>query len=372
MPNMNLLRTSAVDAKHLASNFISIISDCAGTENYTLRNALQDRYPLATWLLNTSFARMMRSMSVDPQHMRQSTTEGVDWEMDIPGTVYTLEPSNSGTDCCWTIPDFAKCAGVVPLDYVCLKDCDNIFNTMVYERLRINSRTSLERFAREGETLEEVEARIRRMWMAFYTMHTAILGTRTTSDNITKPFHGLLEVMQNDAVISISGANLLAAFDSVGCRLDILGSDGFRFACNPLIYRSIEAAIKPDQFGNLPEGWSKNGGLSFHGVSFIQDKLIPVDIEDMVGDVWLMDEESVGLFLAYNVDQPYEISDVFTEQSKADGCGQVCNYLYNYGTVANNNANRLMVISGVPVSATCTLIADLAGLINPTTLVPAV
>lgn len=372
MPITNAIRTSAVDAKKLASNFITIISDCAGTEGYTLRNALQDRYPLATWLLNTSFARMMRSMSVDPQHMRQSTTEGVDWEMDVPGTVYTLEPSNSGTDCCWTIPDFAKCAGVVPLDYVCLKDCDNIFDTMVYDRLRINGKTSLERFAREGETLEQVEARIRRMWMAFYTMHTAILGTRATSDNITKPFHGLLEVMQNNAVISIVGTNVLAAFDSVACRLDVLGADGFVFAANPLIYRSIESAIKPDQFGNLPEGWSKANGLTFKGIRFIQDKLVPVDLTNMTGDVWIMDEESVGLFLAYNVDQPYEIKDVFTEQTKENGCGQVCNYLYNYGTVANNNANRLMIISDVPVSAACTQIADLAGLINPTTLVPAV
>ena len=50
----------------------------------------------------------------------------------------------------------------------------------------------------------------------------------------------------------------------------------------------------------------------------------------------------------------------------------MCYYLYNYGTVANNNANRLMVISDVAVSSACTEIADLAGLINPQTLVPAV
>lgn len=373
MPNMNLIRTSAVDAKKLASNFITIISDCAGTENFTLRNALQDRYPLAVWLLNTPFARMLRSISTDPQHMRQSTEEGVEWELDIPGTVYTLEPSNAATDCCWTIPDFAKCAGTVPLDFVCLKDCDTIFNTMVYDRLRINSKTALERFAREGETLAQVEARIRRMWMAFYTMHTAILGTRATSDNITKPFHGLFEVLQNPAVVSIAGTNILAAFDSIGCRLDVLGTEGFVFALNPLLYRSIEAAIVPDQFGNLPEGWSRRDGrLRFHGVGFIDDKLVPVDMTNMTGDIWLIDGESTGLFLAYNVDQPYEISDEFTEKTLEEGCGEICHYLYNYGTVANNNANRIMVISDVPVNSACTQIGDLAGLINPTTLVPAV
>lgn len=369
-----MLDRHAVDAKQLASNFLTIISDCAGTENFTLRNALQDRYPLAVWLLNTPFARMLRQVSTDPQHMRQSEEEGVEWELDIPGSVYTLEPSNSGTDCCWTIPDFAKCAGSVPLDFICLKDCDNIFNTMVYDRLRINSRTSLERFAREGESMAEVEARIRRMWMAFYTMHTAILGTRSTSDNITKPFHGLLEVLQNNAVISISGINVLAAFDSVGCRLDVLGTDGFVFALNPLLYRSIEAVVRPDERGVYPDGWSKgsDGRLRFKGIGFIDDKLVPIDMSTMTGDIWLIDGEATGLFLAYNVDQPYEVNKDFTEQTLENGCGQFCWYLYNYGTVANNNANRLMVISGVPVSSACTEIGDLAGLINPTTLVPAV
>ena len=67
-----------------------------------------------------------------------------------------------------------------------------------------------------------------------------------------------------------------------------------------------------------------------------------------------------------------EINDDFTEQTKANGCGQICNYLYNFGTVASNNANRIAVISGVPISSACTEIADLAGLINPTTLIPAV
>jgi hypothetical protein len=77
------------------------------------------------------------------------------------------------------------------------------------------------------------------------------------------------------------------------------------------------------------------------------------------------------MFLGYPVGNEKEIRDDFTEQAKADGCGQLCTYLYNYGTVANNNANRVMVISGVAVSSACTEIADLASLINPTTLVPA-
>jgi hypothetical protein len=92
---------------------------------------------------------------------------------------------------------------------------------------------------------------------------------------------------------------------------------------------------------------------------------------NMTGDIWLIDGDSTGMFLGYSIGNEKEIANDFTEQTLENGCGQMCHYLYNYGTVANNNANRVMVISGVPVSSACTEIADLAALINPTTLVPA-
>ena len=368
---LNALDARAVDVQKLASNFIDIIADCEGLEDFSLRNVLQNRYPLATWLSESSFSRLLRDRSRNTLFLQPGENGG--WIMKVPGSVWTLDPVNSGDDCCWTIPDFAKCSGEVPLSMVCLKDCNSIFDDMVYERLRIDRRVSLEGFAREGETLAQVENRIRHLWMAFYTFHTVILGTMNTSDNIVKPFHGLLEVLQNDAVISISGANILAAFDSVGCRLDVLGGRGWVFACNPLIYRSLDEAVKPDERGNLPSGWGRdaNGRLTFHGIGFIDDKLVPVDLEAGTGDIWLIDGEATGMFLGYAVGNEKEIDQDFTEQTKANGCGQMCYYLYNYGTVANNNANRVMVISGVAVSSACTEIADLASLINPTTLVPA-
>ena len=375
MPNnlMTMLDNRAVDVQKLASNFIDIISDCESLEDFSLRNELQNRYPLATWLAGTPFSRIMRQRSTNPQLFHHGGEDEAQWVMEVPGSVWTLEPVNSGDDCCWTIPDFAKCSSEVPLAFVCLKDCDNIFDSMVYERLRINEKARLEGFAREGETLEQVENRIRHLWMAFYTFHTVILGTMNTSDNIVKPFHGLLEVLQNAAVVSISGANLLAAFDSIACRLAVLGGNNWVFAINPLLYRSLVEVVVPDANGVLPSGWTKdaNGRLRFMGIGFIDDKLVPVDMDAMTGDIWLIDGDATGMFLGYSVGNEKEIRNDFTEQTKANGCGQLCTYLYNYGTVANNNANRVMVISGVAVSSACTEIADLAELINPVTLVPA-
>lgn len=357
----------------LSTNFIEIISDCEGIEDFTVRNALETYYPLVNWLLNTPFARTMRARSTDPQKFHQSATEGVEWEMDIPGTVYTLEPTNNSADCCWTMPDFAKCAGQVPLFMLCLKDCDKIFDQMIMERLRINERTDLAGIARTGESVDAVNERIRKLWFAFYLAHTAILGTSKTSDNITKPFHGLLEVLQNTAVISISGTNPLAAFDSIGCRLDVLGIESGVFALNPLIYGTLKRLVVPNENGQYPADWRRDGdNLYFKGFGFLEDKLVPVDMTNATGDIWFIDGGSTGLFFGYNLNDPYEIRNDFTEQTLENGCGKVCTYLYNFGTVANNNANRLMVISDVPVSSACTDIADLAALINPTTLIPAV
>lgn len=379
MPNRQMLmkldrENRVADMKELATNFIDIISDCTSVEDFEAKNAIQDAYPLVAWLLNTPYARAMRARSTDPQKFHKSTTEGVEWEMDVPGTGWTLAPSNQGTDCCWTMPDFAKCASTVPLFLLCLKDCDNIFDTLIMKRLRINDRTDLAGIARSGETVDEVNDRIRRLWFAFYVAHTAILGTSATSDNIVKPFHGLLEVVEDDAVVAISGANILAGFESVACRLAVLGGIGnFAIWVNPLIKYSIEAAVQPDESGRYPANWSRvNGELRFMGVAIREDKLVPVDIENGTGEAWILSGDAVGLFLAYNLLDGYIVREDFTEKEKADGCAELCTYLYNYGTVAMNNANRIMVVNGIPVSNACTEIADLAGLINPQTLIPAV
>ena len=107
---IKMLDNRAVDVQKLASNFIDIISDCEGLEDFSLRNALQDRYPLATWLSGTPFSRILRQRSTNPQLFHHGGQDEAQWVMEVPGSVWTLAPVNSGADCCWTIPDFAKCS----------------------------------------------------------------------------------------------------------------------------------------------------------------------------------------------------------------------------------------------------------------------
>ena len=375
IPMSNKMVEQAVDMAQLSTNFIDIISDCGGIEGFEPKNVLQNRFPLATWLLNTSFARYLRQRSTDAENFTRSEDSDVIRDMSIPGTVWTLDPENSSDDCCWTMPDFAKCASQVPLYGLCLKDCDNIFEDLFYRRLGVTYRQTLDGISRQGESVKEVNRRIQRLWMAFYTAHTLVLGTSATSDNIVKPFHGLLEVLENPAVMAIYGSNILGAFASLGCRLDVLGGDGFVFACNPIIYNAIKAVIQPDRFNRYPEGWTRNGDtIRFHGIEFIQDKMVPVDLENGTGEVWMLAGDSVGGFLATNLmpEADFIIEDDFTEQTKANGCGKLCTYLYNYGAVANNNAQRLAIITDIPFNSCCAdSIGDLGGIIQPKTLIPA-
>lgn len=373
MYDVQTLDKEAVEVKELSTNFIDIISDCEGIEGFDAKSEIQERFPLATWLLNTPFARSMRARSTDPQIFRPSAEEGVKWEMTVPGSVWTLNPVNSSAECCWVMPDFAKCSSVVPMYLLCLKDCDSIFDRLVYDRLRINAKGALDGIARTGESVGAVNRRIARLWMAFYTANTIILGTKANATNILKPFNGLVEVLENPAVAKIYGGNILAAFDELGCRLSVLGGLGnMVVAVHPLIFDSIDAEIKYGQFGDLPDGWSRaNGVLRYKGVSFLRDERVPVDMTAGTGEAWVLDGNSVGAFLATNL-MP-ESNFIFDSgiDTSVDNCGSKCDYYYNFGAVANNNANRLAVITDIPVKGACTTsLADLAGLIVPTTLIP--
>lgn len=372
MFNKDILDKEAVDVKELATNYVDIISDCEGVDGFDVKSAIQQNFPLAAWLLNTPFARTLRQRSTDPQIFAKS---GNGWAMKVPGTVWTLAPANSAEECCWTAPDFAKCSGEVPVKLLCLKDCDSMFDRLVYDRLNIGRAGALAGIARQGESVADVNRRLNRMWMAFYTANTIILGTNANATNITKPFNGLVEVLENPAVMRIDGSSILGGFDELGCRLAVLGGlANMVIAVHPIVFDSIDAEIRPGQFGDLPLGWSRNNGvLRFKGITFLRDERVPVDLADGTGEAWILDGASVGAFLATTL-MP-ERNFIFEDgiDTSTDNCGAKCDYYYNFGAVANNNATRLAVITDIPIANACTnSIADLGNFIVPTTLIPGI
>lgn len=370
--NMNIsadaLEKASVDAAKLSSNFAEIAYDCAGNEGASLKSALINRFPLATWLLNTPMARMMRAKS--REGLAGIHKDENKWVMDVPATFYTQPATSTQNECCWIPFDFARCDNKVPLNLLCLKDCDSVFDSLVYDVIRIGSKDAVPEIASAGERMSAVNQRIARMSMAFLTAQNIVLGLDNTYTDTLKPYHGLLQVLENPAIAHIYGGSILGAFDSLGCRLDVVGGGGVIWV-NPLIKSSIEAEVREDADGRMPIGWERrNGELYFKGRPIREDKVVPVDMTAGTGEAWVLDGDSIGSFLA---------SDLMTTLIKEGGidtstnnCGASCTYYYNFGATFGNNANRLAVITDIPVRSACVdALSDLAGLINPNTLIPA-
>lgn len=362
----------ATDTKNLAA-IDEVAQDCLG--GMTLKSALQTRFPVVDRLLRTPMSAQMRSLSEKGlvAFHKETIDEVSKWVMEIPNQVWSTEPTDTSNECCWIPPEFDKCGSVAPLNLLCIKQCENIEDVLMDKIARFGRTENIPGVANEGETIAEAKRRWLRYAMAFFTARNILLGTDGNYTPTLKPFHGVLSLIENPAVAHIDGTNILMAFEQLGCRLDIV--DGRQwFACNPVIYDAVASAVYPDENNRYPEGWAKVGDrLTYKGREFVLDKAMPVDTEAGTGEIWMLDDDTTGGWMATDLAPTNEFRRVsgadYGDASKA--CGAECEYLYNMGTTFAKDANKIAVITDVPVKAACVdAIADLAGLVSPTTLIP--
>lgn len=339
-------------------------------------NPFQNVFPLVSWLMATPASRKMQN-AMNRGAWSLSKKEDGKFYIQLPFTYGTTEPKSTQGECCWVPLDLAKCGSNAPLALLCLKSCEPIMDNLVNETRKIKSNDMICYFQREGETIKDAQKRMDLISMAYFTAINVILGTMATGTATLKPFHGLLEVMEDKAVIKIAGANVLSAFDSVGLRLAALGDGDYKFACHPLVLEGIKSVIVPGKFnGEYPDGWTKseNGEITFKGHGFVADKLVPCDITAGTGDVWVLEGNTVGLVMGttFQPSEKFQRHTFGATDNPSEGCGTHCDYYYNFGCAFGTDANRLMVIQGVPMSA-ATLGDALNGLdlvLKPTTIVP--
>lgn len=367
------LESVAVDRKDLATNIADVAQDCIG--DLDIASEIQNRFPVVSRLLATRMSREMRNRaSAGLINTHKATIgEATKWVLEIPRTIYTTEPTSTANECCWVPFDFDKCGENVPLNLLCLKDCESIEDSIMNNIVRFGARDAVPGIASAGDRLGDVKLRVDRLSMAFFTAKNILLGIDNTYTATLKPFHGVLSVLENPAVSHINGTNILEAFDLLGCRLAVVGGSQW-FAVHPMIYAAIDAAVYPDERGNLPAGWSKANGLSFMGRPFVQDKAMPIDTETGTGEVWMLDDETSGVFMATDL-MPTEAfirrSNTASNAPVEGSCGTDCLYMYNMGAAFAQDANKLAVITDIPVQAGCVdAVADLASLVAPTTLIP--
>lgn len=343
--------------------------------NNQLNTQLMNDHPLLDWLLNTPFARSLRATTTRGLGSLYKDVESGIWTLELPYTTYTLPPVDTSGACCWVPMDIAKCAATAPIYMLCLKDCYKKMDELMNKIRRAGGNDLTNYFLRPGETTFEARRRMARLTMAYLTAKNVILGVTTAGSETLKPFHGLLEVMENPAVINIDGGDILAAFQNLACRMRVLsGNNQYVFATNPLTLEAINQAVTPDIRGNLPVNWTRNGDtVAFKGIRFIEDKVLPVDLDLGLGEVWLLEGTSTGAWLATSLmpGPGYTSEDEEHNDVPTDGCASKCYYYWNLGTVANNNPYKLGVISGIPLPANCAdALGGLDNLINPDTLVP--
>lgn len=368
-----LLESVSVDKKTVLATNIASMPDCSGVD-VNLKSEIVNRFPLVEYLLRTPFTQRVRSEIENGGVCKVHQDCDGKWVVELPRAIWTEVPADSAQEeCCWTAPNFAKCGGNTPLNLLCLKSCESIMDALMNRIVSLGQ--DIEGIASRQEKLREVNRRIDRLWMAFFTAHTAILGHDNIYTNILKPFHGLAQVLENPAIATINGTNILSAFDSVACRLAVLGGSGsFTFAINPVTYQGLLNEIRPGQFGEYPAGWSRNGDtLTFHGIGFLEDKLVPVDLSTGTGEIWVLNNNVVGLYLATDLMPSEDFTRYDGDYAKArkEGCAEECVYYYNIGGAMANDANRLMRIVDVPLSGACTAaIGDLESLLVPQTLIP--
>lgn len=344
-----------------------------------LANDFQNNFPLVQWLLSTSRSRQIQTAfnNGSAQIHRDSSGE---LNIVLPWEVGTTLPEDTQNECCWTPLDLAKCGSEVPLKLLCLKDCDKILENFVWSKKRFGSNDLTGYFARQGETVRQARDRMARLSMVYFTSYNIINGTSATGTSVLKPFHGLLEVVEDKTVIKILGQNILAAFDSLGCRLAVMSGANtgeIIFAVHPLTYMAIKKVIVPGKFnGELPENWTKdaNGNVRFMGYRFIEDKTVPVDVAKGTGDVWMLDGRSVGGIMGTTLSPSEDFirRTISTTDTPSDGCATECTFYYNFGAVFGTNPNRLAVITDIPLSATCmgATLDGLDAMIKPQTIVP--
>lgn len=365
----------AVDKKDLATNIGEIAPDCTGDQS--IASEIQDSFPAVARLLRSRMSvEMRRRARANLLNLHKETIDDeVKWVLEVPATIYTTEPTSTVDECCWVPFDFDKCASNVPLNLLCLKDCENIEDVLMSRIARFGANDAVPGIASAGETLAAVKMRVDRLSMAFFTARNILLGIDNTYTDTLKPFHGVLSVLENPAVPHIDGTNILEAFDMLGCRLALVGGSQW-FALNPVVYEAVDAAIYPDERGNLPSGWTRtNGELRFKGRPFVQDKAIPVDTVNGTGEIWMLDDATTGAFMATDLapteDYIRRIGQYENGEPVDGSCGSECIYMYNMGTAFASDANKLAVITDVPVTAGCVdAVADLAALVAPTTLIP--
>ena len=356
------------------SNIQKVLGDCELSQGATLKLAVDTAYPLASWLSNTQLAATL-GKTIKPGTTQCFIDENNKWRIRIPASVYTTPVEDATTGCCFKSPDIAACGGSFPLNFLCLQDTETYMNSIMANNVSIDVR--VQNLVDKGYSIQQAKDIINALQFAMYKAYCAVQGTDAGTPR-TKPYHGLLKILQDPKVFKISAeTGILAAFEVIGYRLQALSYNPseYVFWCSMPVLMAIKSALTKDIFGNYPTNWEVNGeSVSFMGIPFRTDKSCMTDYAEGKGTVMLLHSPSV-CYIALNPLQytlpEYTVRTRTENENAADGCATVTTKYNDVSTVACNDYNRIMLVNNVPLaSAAVQAYADLGAIMDPYTIAP--
>lgn len=367
------------------------------------------------FLLNTPMSKMLRAM-------RDATNNGENtpiWNRDdednlvlenIPKMSFSPMTSNPD-DCCVIAGDLQVCKDATILKALCIEKCQSGIDRMA-AAIGVAGKNSVvyaaytQMLKAEGinksslPTIEQFEQLSLIAQFIVLNMLTFINGMLEVEQNgnIIKRFNGLAQVMSQPDVFTVDGGSgVIAAFDELLCRIDIIGATNFvgaAFIASRPAMSKIKREIVPKRDGNYPAGWdvvSTNQTINgqtvpskkyfFNGIPIIQSELVYIDTETMQGDIYLV-SPNTGIFSAIPLDMP--ASFLMQEWDKAHSpfvhwsedsveypdCWTNCVSLTNFGAVVNTDVNGLAVITGLDSGCDAEVYKGLEGLFNINSYAP--
>lgn len=299
----------------------------------------------------------------------------------------TTTPTDNGTDCCFIPQELNACqVEGTGVDYLCLQDCEDRLDYLMNLKGGYESNDLTNYFERLGWNYEQARDFLARCSFAFYTIRTAMISDPTATGNGLRPFNSLAYLMSNAQVIAFNGANPLVAFKMLARRLMFIREYGstetnqtsYFFALHPLTLAGLSDHVKKDKFGNYPDGWVVGADgmvTSYNGIPFVTSLYIPVDDKtSSTGTIYVIDSSTTEIVLNYPALVPDQAVRDLPEviAAGANGCEYQCKKYENFGTGLSLDYNRLMVITGVPLSL-LDMGMTLQGfdeIITPTTMFP--
>lgn len=232
------------------------------------------------------------------------------------------------------------------------------------------------RLARQGFSLfggsgseEEYWAELK-AWFVFFQARDIMYGKVGVTGNNVASFPGVLDVLDK-AKVAFSGADVIGAFEQVACRLSLLNGN-YVAGINPFAYPSLIKSVK--RGGIFHDGWTLTDGvLSFNGVRFVQDTLVPVNTDAGTYQIWVADLNKAGVYMERNLSDPFvETQSKYTDSATGD-CFSTMHYLKNYGFAFTKDYNAVFRVTDCPLNSACLgedVLLGLGNLITPDTLIP--